>query len=109
MSPERALTAPYIRQLAHVANGRGKLRLIERGLQSTDRGIPRAGMQVKNAQGEVVGEVTSGTFSPSLKKGIALALINPEFKVGDELTVDVRGRDSLAIIAKLPLVTSNVR
>jgi len=80
-----------------------------RALISQDRGIPRAGMQVKNSQGEVVGEVTSGTFSPSLKKGIALALINPEFKVGDELTVDVRGRDSLAIIAKLPLVTSNVR
>lgn len=80
-----------------------------RALISQDRGIPRAGMQVKNAQGEVVGEVTSGTFSPSLKKGIALALINPEYKVGDELTVDVRGRDSVAIIAKLPLVTSNVR
>jgi len=80
-----------------------------RALISQDRGIPRAGMQVKNSAGEVVGEVTSGTFSPSLKKGIALALINPEYKVGDELTVDVRGRDSVAIIAKLPLVTSNVR
>ena len=80
-----------------------------RALISQDRGIPRAGMQVKNSQGEVVGEITSGTFSPSLKKGIALALIKPEYKVGDELIVDVRGRDSVAVIAKLPLVTSNVR
>jgi len=80
-----------------------------KALVSQDRGIPRAGMQVKNSQGEIVGEVTSGTFSPSLKKGIALALINPEYKVGDELTIDVRGRDSLATITKLPLVTSNVR
>jgi aminomethyltransferase len=80
-----------------------------RALVSQDRGIPRAGMQIKDSQGVVVGEVTSGTFSPSLKKGIALALVNPDFKIGDEVTVDVRGRDSLAVIAKLPLVTSNVR
>jgi len=80
-----------------------------RALVSQDHGIPRAGMQIKDSQGVVVGEVTSGTFSPSLKKGIALALVNPDFKIGDELTVDVRGRDSLAVIVKLPLVTSNVR
>lgn len=86
----------------------GKFRRL-RALICQDRGIPRAGMQVKNSNGEIVGEVTSGTFSPTLKKGIALALIGPEYKVGDELKVDVRGRDSLALITKLPLVTSNVR
>jgi aminomethyltransferase len=80
-----------------------------RALVSQDRGIPRAGMKIKNSSGEVVGEITSGTFSPTLKKGIALALINPEYKVGDELIVDVRGRDSVSVITKLPLVTSNVR
>jgi aminomethyltransferase len=80
-----------------------------RALISQDRGIPRAGMQIKSAEGEVVGEITSGTFSPTLKKGIALALINPEYKIGDELIVDVRGRDSVAVVTKLPLVTSNVR
>ena len=80
-----------------------------RALISQDRGIPRAGMQVKNSAGEIVGEITSGTFSPSLKKGIALALIKPDYKIGDELIVDVRGRDSVAVITKLPLVTSNVR
>ena len=66
-------------------------------------------MQIKNSEGDVVGEVTSGTFSPTLKKGIALALVNPEYKVGDQLIVDVRGRESVAVISKLPLVTSNVR
>ena len=80
-----------------------------RALVSQDRGIPRAGMQIKNSKGDVVGEVTSGTFSPTLKKGIALALVNPEYKVGDELIVDVRGRESVSVITKLPLVTSNVR
>jgi aminomethyltransferase len=66
-------------------------------------------MQVKNSAGEIVGEVTSGTFSPSLKKGIALALLSSTVKLGDQLVIDVRGRDSLAEVSKLPLVTSHVR
>ena len=82
---------------------------ILRGLQSTDRGIPRAGMDVKNSDGHVVGIVTSGTFSPSLKKGIALALVEPTYVVGDSLTVDVRGRDSIATVVALPMVESHVR
>jgi aminomethyltransferase len=82
---------------------------ILRGLQSTDRGIPRAGMDVKNSQGQVVGIVTSGTFSPSLKKGIALALIEPRYVAGDSLTIDVRGRDSIATIVALPMTPSHVR
>ena len=78
-------------------------------LKSNDRGIPRAGMQVKDSAGAVIGEVTSGTFSPSLKVGIALALIKPGFEVGAEVIVDVRGRESSATIAALPLVPSHVR
>ena len=80
-----------------------------RALVSQERGIPRAGMQVKNSAGEIVGEVTSGTFSPTLKKGIALALLSSSVKLGDQLIIDVRGRDSLAEVTKLPLVTSHVR
>jgi aminomethyltransferase len=80
-----------------------------RALISQDRGIPRAGMQVKNSAGESIGVVTSGTFSPTLKKGIALALISNSFKLGDQVVIDVRGRDCLAEVAKLPLVNSNVR
>jgi aminomethyltransferase len=80
-----------------------------RALVSQDRGIPRAGMQVKNAAGESIGVVTSGTFSPTLKKGIALALISNSIKLGDQVVIDVRGRDCVAEVAKLPLVNSNVR
>ena len=87
---------------------RGPHRIL-RGLQSTDRGIPRSGMDVKNSDGHVVGIVTSGTFSPSLKKGIALALVEPTYLVGDSLTVDVRGRDSIATVVALPMVESHVR
>lgn len=80
-----------------------------RALVSTDRGIPRAGMVVKNSGGEVIGEVTSGTFSPSLKKGIALALIAPDIKKGDQVVLDVRGRDSICEVVTAPFVQSHVR
>jgi aminomethyltransferase len=80
-----------------------------RGLQSTDRGIPRAGMDVKNSSGESIGFITSGTFSPSLKKGIALALLKPDYAIGDSVVVDVRGRESIATIVALPMVESHVR
>jgi aminomethyltransferase len=78
-------------------------------IKSLDRGIPRAGMSVKNSKGEVIGEVTSGTFSPTLKHGIALALVSKDVAVGDQLIVDVRGRESQSEVVKLPFVTSHVR
>src|SRR5206468_9482315 len=54
---------------------RGPARLLW-GLLALDRGIPRPHMTVRGADGSVVGEVTSGTFSPSLKVGIGLALLD---------------------------------
>jgi aminomethyltransferase len=80
-----------------------------KALKSNDRGIPRAGMAIKNAEGAEIGIVTSGTFSPSLKVGIALALIEPQYAVGDVVTIDVRGRESLATINSLPFMPSRVR
>jgi aminomethyltransferase len=81
------------------------------GLLTTDRGIPRPHMQVKGAGDAVVGEVTSGTFSPTLRKGIGLALIDRASGLGegDEVQVDVRGRPSTMMIVKPPFVQSNVR
>lgn len=78
-------------------------------LKSLDRGIPRGHMQVKDSSGAVVGEVTSGTFSPSLKVGIGIALLDSSVKVGDRLIIDVRGRDSLVEVVKLPFMASHVR
>ena len=49
-------------------------------------------MSVKVTQDLPVGYVTSGTFSPTLRKGVALALINNQIQVGAEVLVDVRGR-----------------
>jgi len=80
-----------------------------RALKSNDRGIPRAGMTINDEAGNQIGVVTSGTFSPSLKVGIALALIEPRYNEGDSVTIDIRGRESSATISALPLVPSHVR
>ena len=80
-----------------------------RGLLADERGIPRAGMLVKNSKGEVIGEVTSGTFSPTLKNGIALALVDSAVSIGEEVLVDIRGRNLAMSITKLPFVPSHVR
>jgi aminomethyltransferase len=92
----------------HKERENGAVRVL-RGLASSDRGIPRAGMVVKNSVGDVVGEVTSGTFSPTLKHGIALALVTPNLAIGESVIIDVRGRDCLAKVVALPMVESHVR
>jgi aminomethyltransferase len=87
---------------------RGVARIL-RGLLAQDRGIPRGGMDVLNSSGEIVGVVTSGTFSPTLKTGIGLALIKPDISIDAELTIDVRGRSSVVKVVKPPFVASHVR
>ena len=82
-----------------------------RGLRATGRGVPRPGMRVLDAAGEPVGVTTSGTFSPTLKAGIALALIDTAsgVDVGDPVSVDVRGRALPCTVVKPPFVPSHVR
>src|SRR5918998_402401 len=81
------------------------------GLRAPGRGIPRPGMAVLGADGARVGEVTSGTFSPSLRTGIALALLDTAAGVaeGSELAVDVRGRPQPVKVVRPPFVPSHVR
>ena len=78
------------------------------GAARTGRGIPRAHCAVL-ADGERVGEVTSGTFSPTLRNGIALALLAPSVTEGDEVVVDVRGREVPARVVRPPFVEVGVR
>ena len=85
-----------------------------RGLKSLERGIPRAHMHVfadgdVQLEGAVVGDITSGTFSPSLRQGIALALLNADIEVGSEVIVDVRGKPIRFGVASPPFVPSSVR
>ena len=83
-------------------------RRISRGLVLTGRGIPRAHCAVMK-DGQVVGEVTSGTFSPTRKIGVALALVDPSIVDGDEVSIDVRGRALSAVVTKPPFVEVQVR
>jgi aminomethyltransferase len=82
-----------------------------RGLRATGRGVPRAGMAVLDTAGARVGVTTSGTFSPTLRSGIALALIDTASGVGidDAVVVDVRGRPLSCTVVKPPFVPSHVR
>ncbi|SDN59369.1 glycine cleavage system aminomethyltransferase GcvT [Allokutzneria albata] len=81
------------------------------GLRALERGVPRAHMDVLDAAGERIGESTSGTFSPTLKIGVALALLDTsaDVKIGDEVTLDVRGRSLRCEVVKPPFVRTNVK
>ncbi|AZG43648.1 glycine cleavage system aminomethyltransferase GcvT [Gordonia insulae] len=81
------------------------------GLRATGRGVPRADCAVLAGPGGAsIGTCTSGTFSPTLKQGIALALISTDagVAVGDEVVVDVRGRDLICEVVTPPFVPSHV-
>ena len=80
-----------------------------KAILSTDKGIPRKDMQVKSISGLTIGTVTSGTYSPTLKKGIGLALIRSDIAIGEKVIIDVRGKDSVFEVVKLPFVPSKVR
>lgn len=84
-------------------------RRILRGLLGRDRGIPRPHMAVHSGgvDGPQIGEVSSGTFSPTLKQGIALALMDPSVEIGDEVVVDVRGRAAAFTVVRPPFVDAS--
>lgn len=73
------------------------------GFELIDKGIPRHGYNVCNADGEVIGVVTSGTMAPTVKKGVGLAYVNaPLYKVGSEIFIEVRGKMLKAEVVKTP-------
>lgn len=80
-----------------------KRRLI--GFRMIDKGIPRHGYLLKDAAGETIGKVTSGSISPTLNVGIGLGYVKTEFSTpGTEIFVDVRGRMLKASVQKTPFI-----
>ncbi|MBU1370519.1 MAG: glycine cleavage system aminomethyltransferase GcvT [Bacteroidetes bacterium] len=74
-----------------------------RAFEMIDKGIPRQHYEVVNENEEVIGEVTSGTMSPMLKKGIGMAYINkPYTKLGTPIFIRIRDKKLPAQIVKLP-------
>ena len=62
------------------------------------------------ADGQQVGTVTSGTLSPSLGVGAALAYVSPDHAhVGAKLSIDVRGKEKSAEVTSLPMVDTSPR
>ena len=79
------------------------------GLVATGRAIPRPHMSVSLTRDVRLGEITSGTFSPTLRKGIGLALVATVVNDNAEVGVDVRGRREIFQLVKPPFVDTTVR
>jgi aminomethyltransferase len=80
-----------------------------RGLLALERGIPRPGMLVSLTADVPLCEITSGTFSPTLRKGIGMALVPSFVDPEAELGVQIRTRREIFSSAKLPFVDTSVR
>lgn len=84
----------------HKENGVSK-KLV--AFEMIDRGIPRHDYEITDGSGHVIGRVTSGTQSPSLKKAIGLGYVNlPYNKVDSEISILVRNKELKAKVVKLP-------
>lgn len=72
------------------------------GIEMIDRGIPRHGYPVYKNE-ELIGEVTTGTQSPTLQKNIGLALLKKEYsELGSEVEVEIRGKRLKAVVSATP-------
>ncbi len=73
------------------------------GLEMVDRGIPRHDYLIKDAKGNIIGKVTSGTQSPSLNKAIGMGYVNVEHaSLDNEIFIDIRNNLIKAKIVKMP-------
>ena len=76
-----------------------------RGFILQERGIPRHGYELLNSEGSVIGNVTSGTMSPVLSKGIGMGYIAKEYSAfGTQIFVKIRNKTIPAEIVKLPFI-----
>ena len=73
------------------------------GFELIDRGVPRHGYDICNAAGELIGHVTSGTMSPSMKKAVGLGYVSADYmKAGSEVYIKVRDRLLKAVVVRPP-------
>lgn len=73
------------------------------GFEMIDRGIPRHDYEVADAEGNIIGRVTSGTQGPAVKKGIGMAYVaTSHSKLGSEIFIMVRGKALKAQVVKMP-------
>ncbi|SFD32270.1 aminomethyltransferase [Chitinophaga sp. CF118] len=76
------------------------------GFEMVDKGIPRHDYEIKDAAGQVIGRVTSGTQSPSLQKAVGLGYVNTAFSAQDsEIFIAVRDKLLKAKVVKVPFLS----
>ena len=75
------------------------------GFEMIDRGIPRHDYQIADANGNIIGKVTSGTQSPTLNKAIGMGYVNKDFAKADtEIFVVIRDKAIKAKVCKIPFL-----
>jgi len=73
------------------------------GFEMVDRGIARHGYDIVDSQGGVIGHVTSGTQSPSLRKAVGLGYVDTKYSnVGSEIYIPIRGKNLKAVVVRPP-------
>jgi aminomethyltransferase len=80
------------------------------GIRLIDKGIAREGAEITDGKGKVVGKVTSGSFSPTLKQAIGIGYVDSSLAVpGSKVSVVVRDRAIAAEIAPMPFVQAKTK
>ncbi len=80
------------------------------GLKLLDKGIARDGAEIRNEEDEIIGALTSGGFSPSLKSSIGQGYVKSTYAgAGEKLFVNIRGRNIAAQVVKMPFVPAKTK
>lgn len=75
------------------------------GFEMEDKGIPRHGYEIWDYRGHIIGTVTSGTMSPTLKKAIGMGYVSVEnSKIGSEVFINIRSKPVRAVIVSTPFI-----
>ena len=75
------------------------------GIKLTGKGVAREGAEIRNLEDEVIGELTSGGFSPSLNVSVGQGYVPTEYAdAGQSIFINVRGRNIEAEVAKMPFL-----
>lgn len=96
---------PFVNDQFHKAIKENKPTKKLVGFELVDKGIPRQHYPICDASGAAIGEVTSGTMSPSLNKPIGMGYVKSEHAAaGSEIFVEIRGKLIKAVVTKIPFL-----
>ncbi len=114
ISPNESVSAWAVKLKDHPFIGKEAIALLDQapkkryacGVMLNEKAIPREGFKVF-LDGQEIGVVTSGNFSPTLNRPIALVLANQELKPDQEVAIEIRSQQMKATVKKLPFIKSH--